>query len=159
MLRQKALHFDKDSHSSSNFVFSTDHVEFCETGANVTFHGIKNDSTRTGFTVVLQPMDNEKLDPVKALQDYIVRTSDQRPDGNPVFLSLTSPIKAISTSTGRFINFPAFSCVLLLRKRVDENTQTSFAIHAWREFTHFPLCYLFIYNYVVRIILTEEVVE
>ena len=46
----KSVHFDVDSGTTSKFVFSTDNVQFCESGeANITLHGIKNDMSRTGF--------------------------------------------------------------------------------------------------------------
>ena len=68
-------------------------------GANVTLHGIKNDTARTGFTVFLQPTTDEKLNPVSALQTYIVRTAQDRPVDNAVFLTLTTPHRSITSGT------------------------------------------------------------
>ncbi len=95
----KSVRFDKETGTSTKVVFSTDNIEFCDTGANIMFHGIKNDTSRTGFSVFLQPIVNSKLDPVKALRDYVNRTKNQRPQDNPVFLSLNPPFKAISACT------------------------------------------------------------
>ena len=95
----KAVHFDSSLGTTTAFVFSTDHVEFCNDGANITLHGIKNDTTRTGFAVFLQPTKEAKLNPVQALRDYIDCTQQVRPPAKPVFLTLTAPYKAISAST------------------------------------------------------------
>ena len=59
--------------------FSLHHVVFAENEAHVTFHGIKNDTARTRFSVVLQATNDDKLNPVKALKDYIARTEHVRP--------------------------------------------------------------------------------
>jgi hypothetical protein len=95
----KGVHFDGSSATVSKFVFSTEQVEFCEDGAYITFHGVKNDTSRAGFKVFLQPTSDDKLNPVKALQDYILRTEPYRPEGNPVFLTLTAPYRAIAAGT------------------------------------------------------------
>jgi len=96
----KAVHFNNQSGSADNFVFSTDNIVFCDNGeAIIVFHGCKNDSSRSGFQVVLQPTQDPKLNPVQALKDYIQRTAQSRPDGNPVFLTLSAPFRAISAST------------------------------------------------------------
>ena len=99
----KAVHFDSSLGTTTAFVFSTDHVEFCNDGANITLHGIKNDTTRTGFAVFLQPTKEAKLNPVQALRDYIDCTQQVRPPAKPVFLTLTAPYKAISASTAATI--------------------------------------------------------
>ena len=99
VIAPKAVHFDGASATVAKYVFSTDQIEYCEGGAYVTFHGIKNDTSRTGFRVFLQPASDSKLDPVCTLQDYIARTKDYRPEGNPVFLSLTPPYHAIAAGT------------------------------------------------------------
>jgi hypothetical protein len=95
----KAVHFDGESGTSSNFVFSTHNVEFCDDGAKITFHGIKNDTSRAGFSVFLQATEEDKLNPVLALKEYISRTNNIRPESCPVFLTLTSPHRAISAGT------------------------------------------------------------
>ena len=55
----KAVHFKMLKRLVTNFVFATDQIEFCDGGANITLHGIKNDTARTGFTVFLQPTTDE----------------------------------------------------------------------------------------------------
>ncbi|KAJ8042572.1 hypothetical protein HOLleu_09351 [Holothuria leucospilota] len=94
----KSVQFDVDG-SHSEFVFSLNHVVFMENEAHVTFHGIKNDTTRTGFSVVLQATNDDKLNPVKALKAYIDRTENVRPVNDPVFLTLSPPYRAIAAGT------------------------------------------------------------
>ena len=54
-------------------VFSTDHIKFKSDGSvNILLHRIKNDYTRDGFDVVLQPSKCPKLDPMSALKTYIM---------------------------------------------------------------------------------------
>lgn len=79
--------------------FSVDQVEFRESDAKITFFGIKNDTSRTGFEVLLPRADQLQLDPVSTLECYIQRTSDHRPSGGPVFLSLRAPFVALQASS------------------------------------------------------------
>lgn len=98
----KAQHFVPGCSDATctQFVFSTDNINFLESGeAEITFHGIKNDMSRTGFQVVMQPAAEKKLDPVQTLRDYINRTQDIRPVNNSVFLTLSPPYKAIAAAT------------------------------------------------------------
>ena len=96
----KSVHFDKDTHDVSICLFSTDNVKFCDDGAaQLVFHGIKNDTAREGFQVLMQPVTEGKLNPVQALKVYIERTDLVRPRGNPVFLSLLPPHGPISAAT------------------------------------------------------------
>ncbi|WAR14875.1 PUS3-like protein [Mya arenaria] len=74
-------------------------VEFRETSAKITFFGIKNDTSRSGFEVELPRASNVKLDSVQTLQDHIERTDRFRLPGGPVFLSLRAPYNAIQASS------------------------------------------------------------
>ena len=68
--------------------------------ASITFRGIKNDASKSGFDVHLHCDANNLLDPVSALQTYISRTVTQRP--NPVasfFITLQPPFRALRIST------------------------------------------------------------
>lgn len=97
----KAVIFNHDTLQSSNVVFSTDHIVFNEDGSMcIVFHGIKNDSTRTGFKVSVSPASDKKVCPVDALHEYIIRTECWRPNPQrPVFLSLKAPFKPIDAAT------------------------------------------------------------
>lgn len=85
----------------SSFVMSTDHFVFREDGAlQVTFLGVKNDSQRTGFQVVLPACPDPQVDPVGALRTYFARTDSMRcPVEKPAFLTLVRPFTAVSAST------------------------------------------------------------
>ena len=75
-------------------------LEFQEDGScKVTFHGIKNDYSRDGFEVVLQPASNPRLDLVLTLKNYLHRTQYVRNPGGAVFLSLKKPYSALSSKT------------------------------------------------------------
>ena len=96
----KAVHFDRKTMQQESWLFTTDNITFLDSGeAKIIFHGIKNDTSRTGFDVILQPVTDRKLDPVATLQDYITRTSDFRPNEKPVFLALNPPYAAIAAKT------------------------------------------------------------
>lgn len=80
----------------------------------VSFPGIKNDSSGTGFHVTLRPTRETKVDPVKALNDYIARTSHQRSEDKCVFLSLNPPfgpvtVKTVANILNKAINVVGFS--------------------------------------------------
>jgi hypothetical protein len=95
---------DPTSGNKRNIVFSVDNLDFSpDGGLTVTFHGIKNDYDRDGFTVTLPPLPPAlvKFNPVLSLQDYIKATSVQRSSVpyNPVFLTLNKPYHAIDAST------------------------------------------------------------
>ena len=84
----------------SNWLFTTDNVLFLNSRcAKIIFHGIKNDISRSGFEVQMQPTDDPKLNPVHALQVYIDRTEKFRSAEKPVFLSLVPPYGPISASS------------------------------------------------------------
>jgi hypothetical protein len=96
----KAVHFNEKTLQQEAWLFTTDNIMFLPSGqAKIVFHGIKNDSSRTGFDVILQPVPERQLDPVQTLQDYIARTSHIRSQEKPVFLALTPPPGAIAAKT------------------------------------------------------------
>ena len=61
----RSVQFDKHTLGTSNWLFSTDNVTFTDLGAaNIMFHSIKNDTAPYGFKVLMQPVQNDKLNPV-----------------------------------------------------------------------------------------------
>jgi hypothetical protein len=65
----KSVCFDAHDNMVSSRIFCANQVVFKEDGsAMITFHGIKNDTDRKGFTTYLPPAKNEILDPVSALK-------------------------------------------------------------------------------------------
>lgn len=97
----KAVHFDPVTMLTYSFGFTTDQVVFEQDGSlHITFHGIKNDTDRSGFEVVLPPGTNPILDPVKTLADYLRHTNQvRRVHNSSVFISLYQPYNAISAAT------------------------------------------------------------
>ena len=97
----KSVIYDADAGVVKSNIFSMDNVCFNLDGSMcVTFFGIKNDTTRSGFKVQVQPHKDSKLDPVKALQDYIHISMPHRPkDTCPVFVTLKPPFKQIDSCT------------------------------------------------------------
>lgn len=96
----KAVHFNSETCEQSKWLFTTNNVVFLDSGvAKITFHGIKNDTSRSGFEVQMQPTDDPQLNPVHALQVYIDRTEKFRPAEKPVFLSLVPPYGPVSASS------------------------------------------------------------
>lgn len=96
----KAQTYDCLKKCSKQVVFSTDNIEFQEDGSvKIKLFGIKNDSQRTGFEIVLPPAKISKLDPVSTLKYYINVTYAERSniEGNPVFLTLRKPYKALDS--------------------------------------------------------------
>ncbi|KAJ8049049.1 hypothetical protein HOLleu_01606 [Holothuria leucospilota] len=82
------------------WLFSTDNITFLPSGdAGIVFHGIKNDASLTGFHVTLRPTRETKIDPVKALSDYIARTSHQRSEDKCVFLSPNPSFRPVTAKT------------------------------------------------------------
>ena len=68
----KAVHFDAQTLQQKSWLFTTDNITFLDSGeAKIIFHGIKNDTSRSGFDVILQPVQERQLDPVQTLHDYI----------------------------------------------------------------------------------------
>lgn len=98
----RAEMFDPTSHGSDRVVFSTDQLVFNDDNTvSVSFFGIKNDATRSGFVVTLPGHSNAKLDPVSALRVYISRTSTQRVSSRTkaVFLTMHPPYRPIQSTT------------------------------------------------------------
>ena len=97
--------FNPVSLTSEQMVFSTDNLTFNDDGSlTILFHGIKNDSDRSGFEVNLPPAGDPMLDPVTTLQCYISATASQRADSHdkqssPVFIGLCRPYKALSSTS------------------------------------------------------------
>lgn len=84
-----------------NYAFTTENLQFHSDGyLSVTFHGIKNDYHRDGFTIRLPPASNPQLDIGAALQCYLDRTATQRlaSKSSAVFLSLKQPFKGLSST-------------------------------------------------------------
>ncbi len=90
-----------DPNSPNLAIFSTDQLEFHPDGScDMFFHGIKQDSDRSGFQVHLPSAVDPLIDPVLTLHTYIQRTAPHRPPGhNPVFITLTVPYRAITADT------------------------------------------------------------
>ena len=96
----KAQLYDHEEECFKNLVLSTDNVMFKpDNSVVITFHGIKNDYMRDGFTVTVRPASQAKVCPVTTLRCYIERTKYQRPDNRPLFIALKAPFKAISSKT------------------------------------------------------------
>ena len=96
----KSVHFNEHTLETSKCLFTTNNIQFTQTGeASIVFHGVKNDTTRTGFQVQMQPVHEPKMNPVQALRVYIDRTQSIRPKNMPVFLSLMRPHGPITAST------------------------------------------------------------
>ena len=70
-------------------VLSRDNITFHpDTSVTITFFGIKNDSSRSGFEVRIPPSDVPNTDPICALKQYISRIQDLTHESGPLFLSL-----------------------------------------------------------------------
>jgi integrase len=89
--------FDSQTLQVQSVVFTKSMLRFTQDGMFVTVFGVKNDVQRSGFEVFLPKHENEKLDPVRTLWDYVTRTDSVR-SGDAVFLSLNKPYKALSAS-------------------------------------------------------------
>ena len=93
----KAVIFNLESETKHKVIFARDQIQFHNYGsAIVKLFGIRNDGDRAGFEVLVLNHEEPKLDPVKAVQDYMVRTSFQ---DNAVFLSLNYPHTALNAGT------------------------------------------------------------
>ena len=111
----KGTIFDQVSETEESFIFSKDMIQFSVAGMHVTFLGIKNDTDRSGFKVFLPRMNDDILDPVKTLEDYITATDNVRID-NAVFISLRKPHKALSAASIAKILEDALASAGLLNK-------------------------------------------
>ena len=86
----------------TNIVFATNQLQFDEDGSLVvTFFGIKNDTSRSGFRVILQKHSNPNLDGVTALKCYIERTNTFRSKSlnHGVFINLRAPYGPLTSSS------------------------------------------------------------
>ncbi len=64
----KTVHFNSDSHELSSWLFTTDNINFLNSGsAKIVFQSIKNDTSRSGFEVYMHVTENAKLNPVDDL--------------------------------------------------------------------------------------------
>ena len=96
----KGVLFNPISKDSETLIFNTNNGSFNSDGSlSVTLLGTKNDSSRAGFQVHVQPASNKKLDPVCALKCYMDRTDKFRSINGPVFLTLYKPYRGIDAST------------------------------------------------------------
>ena len=97
----KSSHFSSQDQSIHMNCFSIDNVVFNSDGSALfTFFGIKNDLSRSGFQVTLQPHVDIKLDGVLTLKSYIDRTNVCRNacPHNAIFLTLQPPYSPLSAS-------------------------------------------------------------
>ena len=92
---------DGESGLMTRRIFSMDQVQFGDKELTLTLHGIKNDTSRTGFVVTLPSASDDVLDPVTSLKAYITRTDHARTGLTPapVFLSLKAPYHALTADT------------------------------------------------------------
>ncbi len=102
----RTMELDSESNSLKQRVFKDEQVRIVpNTSITIKFHGIKNDTSRSGFEVCLPAASDKSLDPVVTLSDYMERTAAMRaqvPD-HPVFITLNAPYHAISADTVRNI--------------------------------------------------------
>lgn len=75
-------------------------IVFHEDGSlSVTFFGIKNDTSRSGFEVRVPRAQDHIVDPVVTIKDYIDRTAHLTSTTGPLFLSLNKPHTAITAES------------------------------------------------------------
>ena len=92
--------FDPVSSKMSPYILSRDNVAFHSDGSlALTYIGIKNDTSRSGFEVRVPPTANAKVDPVLTLKCYIERTGHLTTTNGLVFLSITKPHIGIKADT------------------------------------------------------------
>jgi hypothetical protein len=93
----RSVVYDPETKKVTNVLFTTDQIKFLENGTmKLTLFGIKNDTSRTGFEVIVPSHSNVDLCPVECLKVYISRTQSFRDKRlKPVFLSLVRPYAAI----------------------------------------------------------------
>ena len=98
----RAKYFEVESGLTRPIVFGTDSVVFSPKGGmSITFHRIKYDYDRDGFTVHMPEASESqrKCDPTVTLKAYMLRTESTRNDitDKPVFITLRPPFKAIDS--------------------------------------------------------------
>jgi len=92
--------YDSASDSFISCTLSRDNIEFHEDGSlSVTFFGIKNDTSRSGFQVRIPPTQDLAINPVDALKEYVKATSHLTSESGSVFLSLNKPYSGIKAET------------------------------------------------------------
>lgn len=91
-----AVRLDPDTMCIEHLLFTTDQVQFNDDGSmTIVFFGIKNDAHRRGFEVCIPAASDSTVDPVSALQQYLLCTAHKRlQTKSPVFLSLKAPYQA-----------------------------------------------------------------
>ena len=101
----RTVKLNKDLGTVEKRIFSTSQVQLTLDSITITFHGIKNDTSRSGFQVTLPSAESDVLDPVQTLATYIERTTSHRAQaqGSPVFLTLQPEYRTISADTVRNI--------------------------------------------------------
>ena len=90
-----------NSAECDRLVFSSNNIAFDDSGGmTITFHGVKNDYHRDGFTVTIPSASVSSWDPVRTLRDYMSRTAMQRltSKDDAVFLSLNRPFHGLSST-------------------------------------------------------------
>lgn len=108
----RAESFDPVNNTVTSCTLKRNNVTFHPDGSlTITFFGIKNDTSRSGFEVRLPPSDDHSLDLARALSVYMDRTSKQVPADGPVFVSLTKPFTHLSPQTISHILTEAISRV------------------------------------------------
>ena len=102
VLAPKGVNFNPKDLSFRSIVLSLDNIQFMPDGSlTIYFFGIKNNTSCSGFEVNIPANTSDcVMDLVSCLHVYINRTAvHQPPESRPLFLTLTAPYKAISSST------------------------------------------------------------
>jgi len=95
----KSVIFDPRDLKCYNNVLLTDNVIFRSDGSlSMVLHGIKNDTSRTGFEIDIPSHSDPQLDPVDALKVYIEKTEKWRAN-KELFIQLQAPYKPITAAT------------------------------------------------------------
>ncbi len=108
LLALSAMLRPSDIAPTSGTIFSRKAVNILDNGAiEMYLHGIKNDSDRDGFRVVVRPSANAEVCPVQALSLYLSRTAIHAGGSEGgVFLQLTKPFRPLcSTAIAGILNW------------------------------------------------------
>lgn len=103
-LRQKAITLfalaamTRPSDIAPHIGFKRKQLKFTQEGnLIVQFFGVKNDSQKTGFEIIIKGASDDLIDPVRCLHEYLDRTQRFVCDDNgPVFISLRRPHNQLS---------------------------------------------------------------
>ena len=91
--------FDPSSDSYVSCALTTDQVKFLDNGGcEVIFHGIKNDTDRSGFVCTIPSHDDPLLNLQDCLKCYIKRSRPVSCTNLPLFLHLRQPVGLKSAS-------------------------------------------------------------